>query len=74
MSYNLYSMEKLTFLKYMVMMIMLRSNLIILKIYNGSIYNILSMSYIRNSWLMISCMRVNEYKFLLDKIHKKHII
>ena len=43
------------------------------KIYNGIIYNIrilLSMSYIGNSWLMISFMKVNEYRFFKEKIHK----
>ena len=32
---------------------------------------LLNMSYTRNSWLMISCMKVSEYQQNLDKIHQK---
>ena len=67
--------EKRTFPNYIVLLTLFSSNLIIFKIYNGIIYNIRilsSMSYIGNSWLMISFMKVKEYQFFKEKIHKKH--
>ena len=63
---NPVGMKKRTFPNYIVMLTLFGSNLIIFKIYNGIIYNIRilsSMSYIGNSWLMISFMKANEYQF-----------
>ena len=69
--------KKRTFPNYIVLLTLFSSNVIIFKIYNGIIYNIRilsSMSYIGNSWLMISFMKANEYQFFKEKIHKKHIL
>ena len=65
--------EKRTFPNYTVLLTLFSSNLIIFKIYNGTINNIkiLSrMSYIGNSWLMISFMKVKEYQFFKKKYIK----
>ena len=62
--------EKRTFPNDIVLLTLFSSNLIIFKIYNGIIYNIRilsSMSYIGNSWLMTSFMKVKEYQFFKEK-------